>query len=98
MLLSTFLGPCTVSSPHYDFLFYQRDNFKRRENDLMVELATDLRKVIPQESVWLQTIKKYVNKHQEILVLFNMSTGSQTTWSLSDCLLFFYTFLTTFGE
>nr|XP_018903090.1 PREDICTED: uncharacterized protein LOC109034419 [Bemisia tabaci] len=75
----------------------QRDNFKRRENDLMVELATDLRKVIPQESVWLQTIKKYVNKHQEILVQFNMSTGSQTTWSLSDCLLFFYTFLTTFG-
>lgn len=71
----------------------------RRQTELVVGLATDLRQVVPEEPVWRQTIEEYA-AHHETLILSAVSSGYPqrgTIWTYPGCLLFATSLLTTLG-
>ncbi|XP_046673075.1 uncharacterized protein LOC124362531 isoform X1 [Homalodisca vitripennis] len=71
----------------------------RRQTELVVGLATDLRQVVPEEPVWRTTIEQYAT-HHEALILSAVSSGYPqrgTIWTYCGCLLFATSLLTTLG-
>lgn len=77
---------------------------KALQNDLVVGLATDLRLVDNLQPAWRETIEKYIDKH-EVLLLGSVSSGygegggkNGQIWSYPGCILFAISLLTTLGK
>lgn len=86
------------------FELQQIGRLKTVQNDLVIGLATDLRKVDVLQPVWKETIEKYVAKH-ETLLLAAVSAGygeggdkHGQIWSYPGCILFAISLLTTLGK
>ncbi|XP_054269522.1 uncharacterized protein LOC128990899 isoform X1 [Macrosteles quadrilineatus] len=70
--------------------YSQVQEMNRRQTELVVGLATDLRQVVPEEPVWRTTIEHYAT-HHESLILSAVASGYPqrgTIWTYSGCLLF----------
>ncbi|XP_075212528.1 uncharacterized protein LOC142319299 isoform X2 [Lycorma delicatula] len=69
----------------------------KQQSSLVIGLATDLRQVVPQEPIWRQTIERYADRH-EALILSAVSSGYPqrgTIWTYPGSLLFATSLLTT---
>jgi hypothetical protein len=74
-----------------------------RQNELVIELAKDLRILKQEEPRWCNTIEYYVNKHKEMLLEavsdgYGEGGNKGKIWSYAGCLLFAVSLLTTLGK
>lgn len=75
---------------------------RKVQNDLSIELATNLRLVHEHEDVWPNTIKKYMARHEQLLLEavsagFGEGGGGRI-WTYPGCILFAVSLLTTLGN
>ncbi|KRT86259.1 hypothetical protein AMK59_1958 [Oryctes borbonicus] len=92
------------------FAFYQTEGpreqeqskeLQRLQNELTVDLSTNLRQASTHEESWPKTIQKYLTRH-ETLVLEAVSAGygeggGGRIWTYPGCILFAVSLLTTLG-
>lgn len=79
----------------------QSENLQNLQNELSIELSTDLRQMSEHERTWLSTIEKYFDKHENLL-LEAVSAGfgeggGGSIWTYPGCILFAVSLLTTLG-
>ncbi|XP_044737332.1 TWiK family of potassium channels protein 7-like isoform X2 [Chrysoperla carnea] len=97
------LGAAAFHFTEGPFELSEAQRLKALQNDLVVGLATDLRLVDNLQPAWRETIEKYIDKH-EVLLLESVSSGygegggkNGQIWSYPGCILFAISLLTTLG-
>lgn len=79
----------------------QLKDLRSIQNQLAIELGTDLRQINPFEKTWNNTIRKYFAKHENY-ILEAVSTGfgeggGGSIWTYPGSILFAVSLLTTLG-
>ncbi|XP_065158959.1 uncharacterized protein [Atheta coriaria] len=89
--------------------FYKTEGPREREQaeqidhykvDISIDLATDLRQLKEGSDKWPETIQKYLNKHESLLLQAVSSgyvEGGGSIWTYPGCVLFAVLLLTTLG-
>lgn len=73
---------------------------RQLQRSLVVNLATELRQVVPHEPVWCGKIEEYFAKHETMLLeqVSHGYVGEGTIWSFAGSLLFAVSLITTLGK
>lgn len=81
--------------------YEQQDEVKKLQNEIAVDLATELRRLEGHDEKWLEMINKYIEKHEGVLLKavkngFGEGGGGHI-WTYPGCILFAVSLLTTLG-
>lgn len=82
-------------------------SLKSMQKDLVIDLATELRQLRTErdenvEPLWMDKIRKYVTKHEELLLIavssgYGEGGNSGQLWTFPGCVLFAISLITTLG-